>query len=193
MEKKVYCPHCEQEALTYTVIREGNEEICCLYCGMLLERISKDNKKEELPKNTFHKKTVFYADDSNFMRELLADIFKEQTNLIENFIPLENGESLIYNFTKLLLEKKYVDLIILDIRMPHLSGIGAGNAIRAIEKAFNVPKVPFLYFSAKQADDDLKKLIEHTAPAYYLNKGATSNIEDLSKRLINLVKSILGK
>ncbi|MCX7991952.1 MAG: response regulator, partial [Proteobacteria bacterium] len=99
----------------------------------------------------------------------------------------------IYHFTKLLLDKKKADLIILDIRMPHLSGIGAGNAVRAIEKAFKVSPVPFLFFSAKQADDELKKLIEHTAPAYYLNKGATSNIDDLSKRLITSVLTILGK
>lgn len=191
MEKKVFCPHCEQEALTYTVIRDGKEEICCLYCGMLLERLSYE-KQESIKTDTHHKKMVFYADDSPFMRELLTDIFNNQKDIIADFICFESGESLIYNFTKLLLDKKHADLIILDIRMPHLSGIGAANAIRAIEKAFNVKQVPFLFFSAKQADDDLKKLIEHTAPAYYLNKGATTNIDDLSKRLTASVLSILG-
>lgn len=126
------------------------------------------------------------------MRELLTDIFKEKKDVINDFITFDSGEALIYQFTKFLIEKKQVDLIILDIRMPHLSGIGAANAIRAIEKAFNVKQAPFLFFSAKQADDDLKKLIEHTAPSYYLNKGATTNIDDLSKRLTASVLSILG-
>lgn len=191
MEKKVFCPHCEQEALTYTVIRDGKEEICCLYCGMLLERTGEKIATPE-PTHTNPHKTIFYADDSPFMRELLTDIFKEKKDIINDFITFDSGEALIYQFTKFLIDKKKVELIILDIRMPHLSGIGAANAIRGIERAFNVSHVPFLFFSAKQADDDLKKLIEHTAPAYYLNKGATTNIDDLSKRLTASVLSILG-
>ncbi len=194
MEKKVFCPHCSQDALTYTVIRGDKEEVCCLYCGMLLERLSKDEKAviiDSAPAG--HKKKVMYADDSPFMREFLTDIFITQKDLIEDFIALDSGESLIYEFTKNLLDHKKTDLVILDIRMPHLSGIGAANAIRAIEKAFKAPQVPFLFFSAKQADEDLKKLIEHTAPAFFLNKGATNNIDELSKRLISIVISILGK
>lgn len=190
MEKKVFCPHCNQEALTYTVIREGGEEICCLYCGMLLERPPQKKDIEAQPVGS-KLKTVLYTDDSLFMRELVTDIFSNKKEYIKDFITFDSGESLIYHFTKLLIEKKKTDLIILDIRMPHLTGIGAANAIRAIERAFNVSAIPFLYFSSKEADDELKKLIEHTAPAYYLNKGASTNIEELEKRLIKSVMAIL--
>ncbi len=190
MEKKVYCPHCNQDALTYSIIRDGREEICCLYCGMLLERQESSGGSATAEKGN-PLKNIVYADDSPFMRELLIDIFSQKKDFVNSFVTFDSGESLVYYLTKSFLEKKPIDLIILDIRMPHLTGIGAANAIRAIERAFGIKPIPFLFFSAKQADEELKKLIEHTTPAYFINKGASANIEELEKRLTKSVTSIL--
>ncbi len=191
MEKKVFCPHCNQDALTYSVVRDGKEELCCLYCGLLLERQESSNFST-LAKTTPEHKSIVYADDSPFMRDLLTDIFFQKKEFVSSFAAFDSGESLIYHITRSFIEKKSIDLIILDIRMPHLTGIGAANAIRAIEKAFGIKAIPFLFFSAKQADEELKKLIEHTSPAYFINKGASSNIEELEKRLTITIRSILN-
>ena len=189
MEKKIFCKHCNEDVLTYSVIRDGKEEICCLYCGLPLQ---KEEKSKTSQNANFVSDTILHADDSAFMRELVKDIV-EKNSLCLNFLPFDNGERLIVEYLKSLLNGKRFNLIILDIRMPFLSGISTAIAIRAIEEAMEKPKTPILFFSVKQADDELKKFIEHTSPAFYLNKGATENIEDLEKRLVYALGTIVKK
>ncbi len=186
MEKKVFCQHCNEEVLTYSVMKDGSEEICCLYCGLPLkksERAGQIKRKDDI--------IILHADDSAFMRELVKDIV-EKNGLCNHFFPFNNGEELITRYVNLLREDQQAGLVILDIRMPFLSGLSTAIAIRAIETAMATKKVPILFFSVKQADDELKKFITHTTPAFYLNKGATENIEDLEKRLVYALKSILS-
>lgn len=186
MEKKLFCQHCNEDVLTYTVIKDGREEVCCLYCGLPLSK--KNNEKSVIKEEV----TIIHADDSAFMRELVKDIV-EKNELCNKFIPLNNGEETITYYLKSIVEKRDVNLVILDIRMPFISGLSTAIAIRAIENALEAPKVPILFFSVKQADDELKKFIGHTTPSFYLNKGASENIEDLEKRLVYALKTILTK
>jgi CheY-like chemotaxis protein len=186
MEKKQYCQQCKENVLTYSVIRNGKEEICCLYCGLPIS-VSERVLSETLEK---HDRIIFYADDSAFMRELVKDIFTNN-NITKNFRSFENGELLLEEYTRFLLEKKTVDLVILDIKMPYISGISVGIAMRAMERAFNAKPSPILFFSVKQADEELQKFFVHSSPAYYLNKGASTDIGDLEKRMLIALESIL--
>lgn len=203
MEKKIYCQQCNENVLTYSVMRDGIEEVCCLYCGLPIAR--QEQKKESKPDKevenhkenqklseqvvTSTEKIVLYADDSTFMRELLKDIFVNN-NITQNFKALENGELIIEEYTRALRNSKKIDLIILDIKMPYISGISVGIAIRAIERAFGFKPTPILFFSVRQADEELQKFFLHASPAYYLNKGASSDIEDLEKRLLFAIQAI---
>ncbi|GAB4435789.1 MAG: hypothetical protein OHK0040_07020 [bacterium] len=187
MEKKVFCQHCNEDVLTYSVMKDGREEVCCLYCGLPL--IKSEAKKVPTQKGDT---AILHADDSAFMRELVKDIV-EKNNLCTRFSPFNNGEELITHYLKCRLNKEPVNLIILDIRMPFLSGLSTAIAIRAIEKSLGASNVPILFFSVKQADEELQKFITHTAPSFYLNKGATENIEDLEKRLVYALKTIMSK
>lgn len=186
MEKKQFCEQCKENVLTYSVIRNGKEEICCLYCGLPISI----SEKQAHDKQEKGESVIFYADDSAFMRELVKDIFSNN-NITKNFKSFENGELLLEEYTKFLIDRKNVDLVILDIKMPYISGISVGIAIRAMERAFNVKPSPILFFSVKQADEELQKFFSHSAPAYYLNKGASTDIEDLEKRMLIALDSIL--
>jgi CheY-like chemotaxis protein len=188
MEKKLFCEHCNEEVLTYSVMKDGREEVCCLYCGLPLQKRERQKEMAE----TEVKATILHADDSAFMRELVKDI-AEKNRLCSQFLPFDNGEKLITHYLKSLLNEERTSLIILDIRMPFLSGLSTAIAIRAMENALEKPKVPILFFSVKQADEDLQKFIAHTAPSFYLNKGATENIEDLEKRLVYALKTIASR
>jgi CheY-like chemotaxis protein len=194
MDKKIFCQQCKENVLTYSVTRNGRQEVCCLYCGLpiLINQIETKETSEENKKETteIKQRTVFYADDSTFMRELLKDIFLNN-NITDSFHSFENGEVLIEEYTKKLIEKEPVNLLILDIKMPYISGISVGIAIRAIERAFKAKPVPILFFSVKQADEELQKFFLHASPAYYLNKGASTDIEDLEKRLLIAINSIM--
>lgn len=185
MEKKLFCQHCNEDVLTYSVMKDGKEEVCCLYCGLPLKKAEPMTTK--VSKDTI---TFLHADDSAFMRELVKDIV-EKNNLCKNFVPFNNGEELITYYLKSLLNKEPTSLVILDIRMPFLSGLSTAIALRAIETALEVPKTPILFFSVKQADEELQKFITHTSPSFYLNKGATENIEDLERRLVYALKAII--
>lgn len=197
MEKKIFCQQCNENVLTYSVIRNGREELCCLYCGLPIMISDKQVDSKEMVSGTIdstkklsYEKIIFYADDSGFMRELLKDIFLNN-NITKEFKSFENGELLIEEYTRMLLEKKQLALIILDIKMPYISGVSVGIAIRAIERAFRCKPVPILFFSVKQADEELQKFFLHASPAYYLNKGASTDIEDLEKRMLKALKSII--
>ncbi|MCX7771265.1 MAG: response regulator [Proteobacteria bacterium] len=188
MEKKQYCEQCKENVLTYSVIRNGKEEICCLYCGLPIA--VSDKKFVEDSQESSGDRVIFYADDSAFMRELVKDIFANNS-ITKNFITFENGELLLEEYTRFLIEKKNVSLVILDIKMPYISGISVGIAMRAMERAFGAKPAPILFFSVKQADEELQKFFNHSAPAYYLNKGASTDIEDLEKRMLIALESIL--
>ncbi len=188
MEKKRFCQQCNEDVLTYTVIRNGKEEICCLYCGLpiLVDTKSVHDKNKE------NDKVIFYADDSAFMRELVKDIFNSN-KISKNFVTFDNGELLLEKYTKFLIDKSRVDLVILDIKMPYISGISVGIAMRAMERAFQIKPTPILFFSVKQADEEMQKFFAHLSPAYYLNKGASTDIGDLEKRLLMSLKAILNQ
>lgn len=186
MERKQFCEQCRDNVLTYTVIRNGKEEICCLYCGLPISIAEKKVQEKEDSSES----VIFYADDSAFMRELIKDIFSNN-NITKNFKSFENGEQLLEEYTRCLIDKKIVDLVILDIKMPYISGISVGIAMRAMERAFSVKPSTILFFSVKQADEELQRFFTHLAPAYYLNKGASTDIEDLEKRMLMALSSIL--
>lgn len=185
MGKKVFCEHCNEEVLTYSVMKDGVEEVCCLYCGLPLKKLTTPFVSDAT------KKTILYAEDSAFMRELVKDIVTKHL-LANDFFSYSNGEDLITSYLKLLLERKKVSCIILDIRMPFLSGLSTAIAIRAIERGLDALKTPFLFFSAKAADLELKKFITHTTPSFYLNKGVLQNIEDIEERLVYVLRSIIS-
>lgn len=184
MEKKLFCEHCNEEVLTYTVLKDNREEVCCLYCGLPLQkRIVEHSTTQEV---------FLHADDSPFMRELVRDI-AIKNHLCRDVLTFQNGEQLLTFYTKSLLKGEGSSLIILDIRMPILSGLSTAVAIRAVESALEKKKTPILFFSVKEADEELKKFINHTAPSFYLNKGASHDIEDLEKRLVYAFKAITAK
>jgi len=188
MEKKQFCQQCQENVLTYSVIRNGKEEVCCLYCGLPILV----NDKKDYDSKMGSEKVIFYADDSAFMRELVKDIFASN-NISKNFQSFDNGELLLEEYTRSLVDKRSVDLVILDIKMPYISGVSVGIAMRAMERAFNVKPTPILFFSVKQADEEMQKFFAHLSPAYYLNKGASTDIEDLEKRLLIALNSILNQ
>lgn len=188
MEKKQFCEQCKDNVLTYTVIRNGKEEICCLYCGLPISVSEKPSQEKQERSDS----VIFYADDSAFMRELIKDIFSNN-DITKNFKSFENGEALLEEYTRFLIDRKAVDLVILDIKMPFISGISVGIAMRAMERAFGIKPSPILFFSVKQADEELQKFFTHLTPAYYLNKGASTDIEDLEKRMLVALNSILLK
>ena len=182
-----YCPACGKDVNTYSSLNfdsdSPGEAECCIHCGMAIE----DSEEVNVP----HVETIIMAEDSIMMREVLKDIFIEN-RMAEKVISCDDGAEFITTATNLLIEKRGASLVVLDVSMPKLNGINAAIALRSIEKSFVVNPAPILFFTAHLCDDTFKKILAYCKPAYYLNKGAKSNPEELSSRINEVIKKLIS-
>lgn len=73
------------------------------------------------------------------------------------------------------------DLIMMDVRMPRMSGYEACRQIKAVEA---LRDVPVIFLSAKGQDEEIQSGIDAGAAAYILKPFST---EELAKRVADLL------
>ncbi len=118
---------------------------------------------------------IIVADDSVTTRAV-----HRQTLLAEGFEvrTATDGEEALR-----LLDAHGADLIVSDVRMPHLDGLGLARRVRAHHR---YSKVPVVLVSSLEGDADIARATEAGAAAY-IAKGAY-----LRGHLVNVVKRLLG-
>lgn len=180
---KQYCPSCGEDVDTYNVDRYGATEVRCNYCGLTLESAVFDSDIKE-------QSCIMLAEDSELIREMLKDTLLEK-KVTKKVVAGVNGYDFIARLTERFEKREPVDLAILDIQMPVMSGINAAVALRAVENGFEREKrrIPILFFSVKKCDEMLKKVMQFCAPAHYINKGTN----DSKEALFNRVKQVIAK
>lgn len=184
MADRLYCPGCGEEVEPFVVIEKGNEVTKCSICGLDLSQTLDEGVK--LSK-------VLLAEDSKLLREMAQEIFIKR-GLTRNIQVFEDGEALIEAYIKSLTGFEDVSLIVLDIKMPHVSGLEAGLAVRDVEKDFGVEQhVPILFFSAMKADDRLRELLTKLSPSAYVNKGMETRPDALADRLYKVIIKLFQK
>lgn len=183
--KKTYCPGCGEDVETYTINREGVLEVRCNYCGLTLAR-------EIFQEDINEVNCVMIAEDSALIREMLHDTLLEK-KVTKKIISAVNGAEFIKMITKRFKELAPVDLIILDIQMPIMSGINAAIALRAIEDGLERDnrKIPILFFSVKRCDDTLIKVMKYCKPAQYVNKGTNDTKDQMFDRVRQVIAHLL--
>lgn len=178
---KVFCPSCGIMVDPFVMITGGEERIHCTECGLDLSK--KEFKKQGLDR-------VLIADDSAIMRKQVSE-FMVNSGMAKDIIESENGRMFLSQLSDLLKVKATVDLIILDVNMPIINGIDAARTVRALETGLKLTrKIPILYFSIVKCDENFKKMMTLTKPSAYLNKGASPDKEEFSKRLIDVIDRI---
>lgn len=136
----------------------------------------KEHKKEDLKYfDMFKNKTFLIAEDNDISTHLLRELL---TPTGATLIFAHNGVEAIEQFDKV---HGDVDLVIMDIKMPVLSGIEAMQKIRSIKN-----DIPIIAQTANAMIEDKRK---------YLNMGFTDYISKPidSNRLLQKLKSILIK
>jgi CheY-like chemotaxis protein len=122
--------------------------------------------------NKLHKKSILIVDDDSASLLLLNEIFKEFKYIILSSV---DGESAV----KLLTEQP-VDLVLLDIRLPDISGF---TVLNEIKKKFN-NQIKVIAQTANILEDNM----------HYLNVGFDDyiykpyNIEDLIEKIEKALK-----
>jgi CheY-like chemotaxis protein len=179
-----FCVSCGEDVTYNQINRDGNQELTCMYCGMVLDvNVEKDSSGAGC---------IMTADDAPVTLEFLKRMLIKH-RVAKNVIALENGQEFIVAFSKRLAEKLPIDLVILDLEMPLMDGITAARAMRSIEEKYQSHKIPILFFSARKCDEHLKKQLGLFTPASYMNKGSSNDPTHLINRVDRLVAYLLNK
>jgi len=83
------------------------------------------------------KKTVLIVDDNAFIRQALRELFKREADF-DVCGEAENGKDAIKKAQEL-----HPDLIVLDLLMPVMNGLGAARVLKRL-----MPAVPLIMYSA---------------------------------------------
>ncbi|MBU2513473.1 response regulator [bacterium] len=115
----------------------------------------KASEKLNLSDIEFKGGTLLVADDVDSNREILVEFFRS-TNL--NIISAQNGQEAV-----ILTKKHRPDLILMDIRMPVLSGV---DATRLIRKDHELEKIPIIAITASVMDKDIASIMQEGFNSY---------------------------
>jgi CheY-like chemotaxis protein len=179
-----YCLCCGEEVPYNRIEREGGHELTCVNCGFVLD--------VEAKRVSGAAQYVITADDSQLIRDVLKAML-ESKGLARTVIATENGQEFIRAFNRAIADRQSVDLVILDLEMPVLDGIGAARMMRSVEEKMKVKPTPILFFSGRKCDENLKSQLSLFAPASYVNKGGSEDPSDLAERIDQLVAHLLSK
>ena len=119
-------------------------------------------------------RTVLIADDSKTSQMLVKTTLQRIAGL--QFLTADNGKEALA-----VMEKSQIDLLVTDINMPELDGIGL---IRAVRAAHDARRLPILIITAKgeeQARDEGMKL---GANAYVLKPLSGRELHEHAARLL---------
>jgi CheY-like chemotaxis protein len=92
-----------------------------------------------LREETIVMKSILFADDNSHIREYCHQAFEDEGYSV---ILARNGDEAVQ-----LAMKECVDLIILDLGMPYVSGIEAARRIKTI-----CPSIPIMFYTAQRRD-----------------------------------------
>jgi DNA-binding response OmpR family regulator len=116
---------------------------------------------------------ILIADDERDIRELIAFTLRFAGHEV---IPASNGEE-AYQIAL----KEAPDLILLDVRMPRMSGYEACQQIKAQDSIKNIPVV---FLSAKGQESEVKTGIEVGAAEYILKPFSPDHLTERVRSIL---------
>jgi PAS domain S-box-containing protein len=128
----------------------------------------------------FEPKNILVVDDIEFNRVLLK-LYLEKYNL--NVIQIDSGKKAL-----VLMEDNNFDLLIIDMKMPDMTGLELAKIIHGMEKFKNIPRIAYTASAFKEQEDRVLEYFDG-----YLRKPVERNqlINELKKFLPH--KSIIKK
>ena len=119
---------------------------------MMKEDIEESQKNEN--SQTFTGKRILLAEDNDLNWEIAEDILSEAGFELER---AENGQICVEKFQKS--DISYFDVILMDIRMPVMSGYDAAKTIRAMKERTDV-NLPIIAMTADAFSEDIQHSLE---------------------------------
>jgi DNA-binding response OmpR family regulator len=122
---------------------------------------------------------ILVAEDERDIRELINFTLTFAGHQVTQ---ARNGEEAVE-----MAQEIHSDLIMMDVRMPKLTGYEACRQLKAID---SVKEIPVVFLSAKGQDDEINTGIEAGAIDYILKPFAP---EELTKRIAEILNQIEEK
>lgn len=113
-----------------------------------------DNANETNINESFHGEHILVAEDNDLNWEIANALLSELGLLLEH---VENGQACVDKLSQS--PAGYYQAILMDLRMPVMTGFEAAAAIRALEHA-DAKSIPIIAMSADAFDDDVQKCKE---------------------------------
>jgi CheY-like chemotaxis protein len=173
---------CGEDVDTNLVERNGKTELTCIFCGFTLDFVDSQPSPPA--------RCIATVDDAEMTRTLVMT-FLQDKGLAQEVLAFANGREFVSAVSHRLSAGKPLDCAILDIEMPVMDGFTAARLLRAMEQAQQQHPCPIIFFSARKADEGLRKQMSLFRPARYLNKGAEGDVQDLMRR-VGILVSHLG-
>ena len=135
-----YCLCCDEQVPFGIIVRHERREITCNYCGFML-----DVERAAEPQKVHDKGWALIADDSKYTLKIISELIIEK-KFSSDVMTFENGLELVTAYSRVLSERKPVDVAIIDLNMPVMNGLTAARTLRTIEAQNKVPYVPIVFF-----------------------------------------------
>ena len=190
-----YCLCCGDQVPFNTFKRNERLEVTCAYCGFTLDiqNLWESKKPETAQKQPAPSESyALVTDDSHYTRKIIEDLLRAR-KFSSQVMAFQNGLELISAYSKLLEEKKMIDIAIIDLNMPVMDGLTAARLMRSVEAQNNTKKTPIMFFSAEKADENLRKQMQNLEPANYVNKGSDPDPDKLASRVESLIAYLMEK
>jgi len=132
---------------------------------------------------------VWLAGYSADQRRVLVEIVEK--TLSGQAIAFDNGEQMLTELSARLGQGRTPDLIILNLRMPLISGLNTAISLRAFEQGFEKPaKIPIGFFGSApaQESESFHRVIKFCKPAAYLP--APTSHEEFRQQALDLIRMI---
>jgi len=98
---------------------------------------------------------LLVVDDNNLNREMLSRRLERRNYTVT---PVENGERALE-----VIEKENIDLVLLDVMMPGMSGI---DVLQVLRKRYSTAELPVIMTTAKTQSEDIIDALKHGANDY---------------------------
>ncbi len=110
-----------------------------------------------------------------------------------DLLAMDDGAKGIGAFTKLASAGAPPVLVVLDEALPRISGRATARAIRAVERACDLPPTAILVYSEGAADADLKAFLAEVTRAVQMPRKPSASPEERQRRIGTAIQRLLAQ
>jgi CheY-like chemotaxis protein len=182
-EEHRYCMCCGEAVPVTVVERDGRAELNCLQCGFTLD------VAEAQPEPPRPVPCVIAVDDAASQLAVVRSLL-ERSGLAEQVVALTGGAQFVSALAQRFAEGLPVAMVILDVEMPAMDGFTAARFLRTLETRLRRPPCPLVFFTARAADENLRRQMALFRPAWYCAKGVDGDQAAFERRATKLIAHV---